>query len=195
MQSKERLLSMKKIPLSWKELDIITAAERYVENELQLDLVEFILPCFPTVEDNLSKKISQVWFYSITGLHLQNEASKLENEDVKGMLIKASRIYEQESQRILGSIFPINHTFWKSFYQRQDSDLTKPLIVVDALHYLDVSKNGIVHQLISQSVFAILQGHYEQNSEFDLPYERAKRLIVDLPLNALKKWLSNIKSL
>jgi len=197
--SKERITAIKQTPLSWKELDIITAAERYLKGELNLPIIEFALPCFPIIEKRKFDKINQIWTFSKSALHLHIESEQEQNKATQSILLKARRIYEQEAQRILGSIFPIEHPFWKSFYQRQATAIAQPLVAIDALHYSTNCKEKISYQLLIQSLKAILAAKYE--TKLDHPkvkmnhFKNADRLIMDLPLENLKAWLQFQKTI
>ncbi|GEM_PF-3434038 len=191
--NKERIMAIKQIPLSWKELDIITAAERYLKGALNLPIIKFALPCFPIIKKREFAKINRIWEFSKSALHLHFESEQQQSKSTQMILLKARRIYEQEAQRILGSIFPLEHPFWKSFYQRQETRLTQPLVGIDALHFYTSCKEKISYQLLTQSLKAILLAHYE--TKFDNPmgkidhFKNADRLIIDLPLEKLKVWL------
>ncbi len=195
MNSKDRISAIKQTPLTWKELDIITAAEKYMKGEIQFPMVDFALPCFPGIAPKVIQKIKQVWQYGIAAFHLQKQSKQQKNTATQKLLVKASRIYEQETQRILGSIFPLEHPFWKSFYQRQETDLKKPLVAIDALHFYTKRQEKIAYQLLTQSLKAILKGQYETQSQKNKYYENADRLLMDLPVEAFKTWLQNQKSI
>ncbi len=188
--SRDRISAIKQTPLTWKELDTLTAAEKYLASELELPIIEFILPYFPNAGQKISKKLEQTWQFSIASFQLQKSMKLLKSKEPELLLTKASRIYEQETQRILGSIFPIEHLFWKYFYQRQETDLLKPLVSIDAL-YFSVKKHGTIpYQLFTQSLKAILQAQYEEKSTKILYYQKAEKLIVEMPFKALKEWIT-----
>ncbi len=184
MNSKERILAIKQTPLTWKELDIITAAERYMEDAIKLPMVTFVLSCFPKIDKKNLKKITQVWRYNLAVFHLTKKRKESTDATTQTLLHTASRIYEQEAQRILGSIFPLEHPFWKAFYKRQETDLKKTFVAIDALHFYTNCQEKIAYQLLTQSLKAILQGQHET----------AERLLMDLPLEDLKSWLQSKKT-
>jgi len=193
MNNKERIMAIKQSPLSWKELDIITAAERYLKGELNLPIIEFALPCFPMIEKIKLDKINWIWAFSKSALHLHFESELEQNKSTQSILLKARRIYEQEAKRILGSIFPMEHSFWKSFYQRQATVLAQPLVAIDALHFSTNCKEKISYQLLIQSLKSILAAKYESNLDHPKDkinhFKNAERLIMDLPLHELRTWL------
>ena len=195
MNSKARIMAIKQTPLTWKELDTITAAERYMEEEIELPMIDFALPCFPRIDEKIIEKIGQVWQYHLAVFHLQKKSKGIINTSSQTLLQNACRIYEQEAQRILGSIFPLAHPFWKAFYQRQETHLKKPLVVIDALHFYTNNQEKIAYQLLTQSLKSILQGQYETDNQKNKYYENADRLLTDLPLEDLKTWLLTHKTL
>ncbi len=191
---KARIAKIKEAPISWKERDLLTAAEKYMKGAIGFPMVEYASGCFPKIEKNTLQKIEQVWACSSAAYHLQQLAEK-GNNSVKtdfpnSLQLKAARIYEQEAQRILGSIFPIEHKFWEPFYVRQQEEMTKPLVPIDALHFSSGCQQQIAYQLLIQSFKVILEGHYTTTVTKRNHFENAKRLLVDLPMSPLQAWLN-----
>ncbi len=191
---KARIVRIKEAPISWRERDLLTAAERYMKGAINFSLVKFVSPCFSKIEIKDGYKIDQVWACTIAAFHLQKiakaEDQKINADLLLPLYLKAARIYEQEAQRILGSIFPIEDHFWETFYIRQQQEKTKPLVALDALHLLTQSQQQIAYQLLTQSLKAILEGHYTAYQTRKNHFENAKRLLMDLPIAPLQDWLN-----
>lgn len=183
MSSKTRILEIKEAPLSWREMDLLTASEKYMSGVIELPFIEFVLPCFPDLDDTLNFKIAQVWRYSCASYHLQQN-----KEDNYSNLVKqeAALIYQQETQRILGSIFNLKNPFWKSFYARQEQENSKPLITLDALYNATGCQNPICYQLIIQVLKSIIEAHYTKDANNH--YQKALRLMGDLKIPKLRIW-------
>lgn len=190
MSHSARISGIKEAPISWKERDLLTAAEQYMKGIIDFSLVEFSLSCFPKIDQNTSQKIDQVWACIVTAYHLQMNNKKADKDCSKTLPFKAARIYEQEAQRLLGSMFSIDHKFWKAFYTRQELEATKPLVTIDALHFSSNCQAQIAYQLLLQSLKAILVGHYEAAITKKEHFENAKRLLSDLPVPQLISWLN-----
>ena len=191
MSDKARISEMKDAPFSWKERDLLTAAEKYMEGVIEFPLIEYALPCFPKLDNGITQKIAQVWRYMAAAFHLQKTFEEKENGSSNPIQHKAARIYELEAHRILGSIFSLENEFWKAFYIRQELEETKPLIALDALHFSTRYQEQIAYQLLLQSLKAILQGYYEPKTVKKIHFENAKRLITDLPMTPLRSWLNH----
>ena len=189
MCHKARILETKDAPFSWKERDVLTAAEKYMEHAIDMPLIKFIGPCFPELDDNIFQKINQVWRYSLAGYHLNKIAEQKNHEDA--LLITAANIYKLEAQRIIGSIFPLKHDFWKAFYIRQEQEATKPLVALDIIYYATNCQQQIAYQLLQQSLKSILKGHYLESDERKTCLENAKRLLTDLPTASLQNWINH----
>jgi len=188
MSSRTRILEIKEAPLSWREMDLLTASEKYMKGANEVPFVQLVLPCFPNLDDTLTIKIAQVWRYSCASFHLkQNKEANYSN------LVKqeAALIYQQETQRILGSIFSLKNPFWKIFYIRQEEEINKLGIALDALHYATDSKNPIYYQLVQQALKSIIKGHYVKK-ENTKHFQNALRLIIELPLPELHKYLKTL---
>ena len=189
MTSQIRISGIRNSPISWKERDLLTAAEKFMAGTLELSLVEYTLPCFPAIEEIISKKITYVWACNCAALHLQKATEKTNPLFSKTMQLKAARIYEQEAQRSLGSIFLLDHSFWKAFYTRQEVEETKPIVALDALHFYTHCQEQITYQLLIQSLKAILKAYYETLDLKIKHYQIAKRLLIDQPVPLLQIWL------
>lgn len=191
MTSQVRIAGIRKSPISWKERDLLTAAEKFLIGTLELPLVEFTLPCFPTIDESISKKITYVWACNCAALHLHKATENTNPLFSKTMQLKAARIYEQEAQRLLGSIFLLDHSFWKAFYTRQELEETKPIVALDALHFYTHGQEQIRYQLLVQSLKTILKGYYEKSDLKINQYQIAKRLLIDQPVPQLQLWLDH----
>ena len=197
MNSKDRLKELKEAPFTWKERDLLTAAEKYMGGEIELPLVEYIIPSFPNIDIQIASKISQIWSYYIAAFQLQSieVVNKIEssgqNNQTEQNLLKAARIYELEAQRILGSIFPLQSTFWKVFYTRQEEEGSLLLVAIDAMHYSTACQHQIPYQLLLQCLKSITSGHRAPLESKKLYFQNAKRLLIDLPLTSFRNWLNH----
>lgn len=188
--SQKRLHEVQKAPFSWKERDILTAAEKYMNGALDLPLVDFVLPCFQEMDRDAAMKVAQVWRCLYAGYHLRKVAIEKEANFCNSIQLKAARIYEQEAQRILGSIFSLEHRFWTVFYNRQEEKESKLLIVIDAMYFNTGCKEPITYQLLQQCSNAIIKGYYSTLNLRRVHFESAKRLVINLPLMQLREWLN-----
>lgn len=187
MSSKERITQITSAPFSWKERDMLTAAEKYMVGTIEFPMIEYVAPCFPNLDTAIAQRISQVWRYSTAAFHLRTNAEELENVTIHQ---NAARIYELEAHRILGSIFSLEHEFWRAFYIRQELEETKPLIALDAIYHSTSGQEQIAYQLLQQSLKVILKSYYNSPLEKKVHFENAKRLLTDLPTDALIKWIN-----
>lgn len=188
--NKNRIGSINQAPISWKERDLLTASEKFMTGVLDFPLVEYALPCFPKVDPIVHQKIAQVWACTTATYHLNILAEGKPDDSSNMHHLKAARIYEQEAQRVLGSIFPMEHQFWKAFYTRQELEVTKPLVSIDAIHFNTNCQAQIAYQLLLQSIKAILMGHYKNPTDKKNHFENAKRLLMDLPMVSLISWIN-----
>jgi hypothetical protein len=190
MSNKTRILEIKEGPFSWTERDILTAVEKYMGDAVVFPLVEYAAPCFNDLDAASIKKIAQIWRYLSASFHLQQITKSDVKNNIDVIKHKAARIYEQEAQRILGSLFPLEHKFWTVFYSRQEINNDKLLVAIDALFYSADTKNQISYQLLLQSIKAIAKGYYATHRIKKKHFEDAKRLIIDLPLAPLGLWIN-----
>jgi len=191
MNSKERITVIRQSPLTGKEIDLITATERYMDGILELPLITFSLPCFPNQQEKIVKRIAQVWQCHLAAFHLQSIANNMEDHSTNLILRKAKHIYEQEAQRILGSLFSLEHPFWNTFYKRQESELAKLSLAVDALYAITPNPSTkIPYQLLLQALKFILKAHYLEPKHQRQHYQNAQRLLVELPLTEFHNWLN-----
>ena len=195
MSQKSRIGGITEAPISYKERDLITAAEKFMTGAIDFPIVEYVSVCFPKVESKLSQKIDRVWTCTTAAYHLeqqikQDDLSQASKKITNNIQLKAARIYEHEAQRILGSVFPMEHPFWKAFYLRQQEELTKPLIAIDAFYFLTQQQKEIDYQLLTQSFKSLLKGYYLNYPNKKNQFENAKRLLVDLNLEKLQAWLN-----
>lgn len=192
---KTRILEIKDAPFSWKEKDILTGAEKYLEDAFNLPLIEMTKLCFSNILIEDQQKIAQVWRYSTAAFHLRKVKIQTQQIDVNIQLKnKAAKIYELECQRILGAIFSLEDNFWRAFYKRQEEETDKILIAIDALYYAALSKKSIAYQLLIQSFREIFKGLYASGKNKNIHLENANRLLIDLPLAELKAWIRNHKT-
>jgi len=190
MSHKTRILEIKEGPFPWKERDTLTAVEKYMDNAIDFPVVAYATPCFNNRDAASIKKIAQTWRYLSASFHLQQITEEDIANNIDCIKQKAARIYEQEAQRILGSLFPLEHKFWTVFYSRQETNEDKLLVAIDALFYSSGAKNQVTYQLLLQSLKAIASGYYATNNIKKKHFEDAKRLIIDLPLTPLKQWIN-----
>lgn len=187
-------MAIKEAPFSWKERDLLTAAERFMPGAISCFIVSSSLACFPEIKPDVCKKIIQVEWCSLAAFHLHMIQKDKKEYQTDSLQIQAARIYEQEAQRVLGSVFFLENPFWKAFYTRQEMILTRPIVVLDALHFLTQCKEKIAHQLLVQSFKAILSGFYADETIKKETFNTAKRLLVDLPQQKLTRWLDEQNS-
>ncbi len=184
-----RIIAIKESPFSWKERDLLTAAEKYMQGGIDCPITIIAAACFPKIETIVLDKIIQIEQYSLAAFHLlMIQKDKVERQS-DTLQFQAARIYEQEAQRILGSVFSLDDSFWKTFYTRQEMIGTRPLVVLDALHFLTKCQEKITHQLLVQGFKAILTGFYANSIIKKENFNTAKRLLVDLALPQLTEWL------
>jgi len=202
-EKKLRIRAIHETPLRSKERDIITAAERYLAGVMTVPMITHVAPCFTKagrqINQSSLEKIARVWRFNIAAYHLQHQINTAETHIVKPLLMKSKSLYEQEAQRILGSIFPIESSFWNDFYIRQDKELTKNLVAIDAIHHLTGQQNSLAHQLITQSIKYSLLSFYMNDDdklvERNEHINKAEKLIMDLPLEELKIWIHSLKTM
>jgi len=186
-----RIQEIKNAPFSWKDRDILTGAEKYMEGAIDLCLVKMTIPCFRELTPDKQEKISLVWKYATAAYHLKKDQSTIHPDVIVQQLKNnAARIYELECQRILGSLFFLENDFWKAFYKRQEVEADKILVALDALHYASTGRHAIAYQLLIQAFRKIIKGHYTKGKNRNTHFKNAKRLLVDLPLSLLQTWLS-----
>lgn len=188
MSSKIRIQEIKEAPLSWKEMDLLTAAERYMAGGIEMDLVEYLLPCYPAADEKLTSQIARVWRCLTAAFHLKRKSMETDEKEILELLAQSAHIYELEAQRILGGLFPLDSPFWKTFYARQELEEDKPLIMVDALHHATGCREQVNYQLLLQALKATLRGYYEVKIERKHQLETAKKLLTGMPVPQLREW-------
>ena len=194
MKEQERLRAVRMAPFTASIIDTLTGAERHLQDLLDLPFVGMVKNCFPKILPSKLVLIHQVWTYSIAAFHLRQPFGKSNGITTKDLRRRAARIYELEMQRSLGAIFPLEHPFWQVFYRRQDKELEKALIVLDALHYCSTGESQIPYQLLLQVLKAILRASYLEPENSKDHYQNAQNLIVTLPLSSLNQWLEEQKN-
>ena len=198
MNENKRIAGIKESPISWNEIELLTAAEIHMSDVIDIPLVEYLSACFPDLEDSKNQpyllKIDQVWNCQTAAYHLQRQAWKecatLKTNLLETIPFKAARIYEQEAQRNLGGIFSSEHKFWGTFYKRQRKEKTKPMVAIDALYFLSNCQEQITHQLLTQAFKNIFEGYYQNFQDKKNCFENAKRLLLELPTPELQTWLN-----
>ena len=190
-----RINAIRKAPLSWKEKDILTGAERYMDGMMNLSIIELTSPYFSGLSQERQAQIDLVWKYQLASYHLKNGFDlHSESTTVQELKYKASNIYELEAQRMLGAIFLLESNFWKAFYKRQEVENDKILIAIDALHFATKQQSPIAYQLLIQAFREILKGQYTLEQDQTIHFEKAKRLLVDLSIPQLRLWLDQLLS-
>lgn len=197
MNHRERIQIIKATPLTWKEVDNLTAAEKYLSDLVDLPLVEFLIPCFPIEDSEIKMRIQEISDLSFTALHLKMAGNQEIDSGTKALLQKAIRVYEQETMRLLSHLFPLRHDFWTSFYKRQLTDISKALVTVDAMHHATKCQHNIAYQLVVHALQLILTAEYETALENQIEknkqLEDASRLLVDLPIDNFRVWIQSHK--
>ena len=169
---------------------MLTAAERYMDGALEMDMVEYVRPCFPAADEKLSSQIARVWRCLTAAFHLKRKREDSDEKELRELLDQSARIYELEAQRTLGGVFPLDSPFWKTFYARQELDENKPLIAVDALHHATGCREQLNYQLLLQALKATQRGYYEVPAERKRQLETAKKLLTGMPVPQLRNWYS-----
>lgn len=178
---------MKDAPISWRERDLLTAAEKFMGGMIEFPLIEFTRPCYLNLDAQITPTIAQVWRCTTACIHL-NMSARMDDSN-SSLKQKTARIYEMEYQRLLGSLFPLQHEFWKTFYIRQEEELNKVLIALDALYFATKKQGPINYQLLAQSISALTKAYYRKDQSKKENLNKAHRLIIDLPLPDLKTWM------
>lgn len=189
MNSAMRLTNIKNVPFTANGVDLITGAEKYLSGLLELPLVEFVKSSFPVVSPIVFHRTQQVWEYAIAAFHLNQIKGKQADQLSCKLMSTAARIYEIEIQRILGALFPLEHPFWVTFYQRLEKEQEKPLLALDALYHCSKGHSKIHYQLLLQILKAILKARYLEMEQQRDHYQNALRLIGDLRLIAFQNWI------
>ncbi len=198
IKENNRIIGIKESPISWRERELLTAAEIHLFDGIDIPLVKYLVSCFPQLADSKNKqsllKIDQVWNFQTAAYHLQKqawkEAAALKTTLTATIPFKAARIYEQEAQRNLGGVFLSEHKFWETFYKRQRKENTKPMVAIDALYFLSNCQDQITHQLLIQAFKNIMEGYYQNFQGKKSCFENAKRLLLELPTPKLQTWLN-----
>lgn len=198
MSDFQRIKTIKKTPLSYKALDNITAAERFMTGIINAPIISYVAPCFANLEEKTVNLLSEVWQFNLAALHLK---MKVELDAYDGhtaqILRKAYHVYEQESLRFLSTLFPLQHPYWQVFYKRQSAEITQALTSIDALYFMTSCKSQLEHQLLVQCIQLVLHAYYQVPCESEIQknkkLDNALQLIVDLPVTELKQWITNLK--
>lgn len=190
VSNKTRILQIKEAPFSWKERDTLTAVEKYMSGAIAFSLVACISSCLNDLDDKSIKNISKIWRYLTASYHLQQISKNDVVNNIDIIKQKAVRIYEQEAQRVLGTLFLLDHKFWIIFYSRQQIKEHNLLVVIDILFYSAGIKNQITYQLLLQSLKAIAEGYYATHTIKKKHFEDAKQLIIDLDVEPLRLWIN-----
>jgi len=107
-EKKLRIGAIYETPLSSKKRDIITAAERYLADIITVPMMAIVAPCFTNTGQEIDQrnleKIAHAWRFNLAAYHLQTRINSPDTSIVKPLLLKSKRLYEQEAQRILGSL-------------------------------------------------------------------------------------------
>jgi len=185
-----RLWVIQDAPFTKQQKDLLTSADFYFKGALDTPLIEFLLPCYPSINKNISDKIEKVWICSSTCFHLME--SEKSTEEIKKVKELVSHYYSIEAQRILGSLFTIEDTFWETFYKRQINEINKPLVAIDALHQLSVTKDEATFQLLTQCIKSLHYGYYTETDFKKSHIENAYKMIENLPLDAFKDWMNKL---
>ncbi|MEM6379983.1 MAG: hypothetical protein AAF705_17440 [Bacteroidota bacterium] len=185
-----RINAIRSGPFSWKEKDILTGAEIYLAHVVNFSLIKMVGAYFTTLSQSDQQQIDLIWDYQMAAYHLKQTDENLSGHGVvQELRLKASTIYSLEAQRLLGGLFPLADDFWKTFYRRQEIELDKALIAIDALHFAASKPHPILYELLIQSFREILKGRYAGGEDQQVHFQTAIRLLGDLPLIQLKNWL------
>ena len=185
-----RIKTISKAPISYRAKDILVGAERYLQTTEELTLIDMVADYYGSYDQSTLNKIKMIWQCQFACWILHNNKSGNRFDDQ--IILEALQIYHQEAQRFLSSLFHLDHTFWKAFYNLQHEESTKPLCALESLIHVDQSIESVSHQLIRQSVKSILFACIEQsrNDKAD-HFLHALRMLGDLPLEELKSWIKN----
>ncbi|MEE9373144.1 MAG: hypothetical protein V3V00_08835 [Saprospiraceae bacterium] len=190
-----RLLSIRLAPLSWKDIDMVTAAEMYMTHSMEIEIIEMLLPCFPNININIQEVIERVWYCLIAAWHLElydaSDTNDTSCEVSRALRKKVTHLYQKEAQRLLGSLFQLDHPFWHDFYRRQEEPINRMLCAIDALHHACGCQQQVSYQLIIQTTKSIAKAQYKSQEDKKYHYGLALRLIRDLPLTSLISWITD----
>lgn len=187
MKHQCRIQTIQEAPFSWKDKDILSAAEKYLVDLSEIPMIPMIMPCFPGVPEEIEESLEAVWQCLYVSWHLDGESESIET--IKMVKTKAADLYQKEAQRILGSIFSKHHPFWRAFYTRQDESNFYMICALDALHHATSERHQECHQLLSQSIKYIVHSRREVLPQKKICLVEALKLLGDLPLPALRGWI------
>lgn len=170
------------------------------------------LECFPRQEAVPEIPWRDLCLCAAYSLHFLARYEKDRRQTLK--FYELSRLLMAECQRICGSIFPLEHTFWKRFYQRialqyNPGDLHNGLDQPVSIHYRQLSffllpvdmlslsgkLTAFQYEMLEQSLLSVMKGFY--NMECHPPAVRKKlfkeALLYsnDISLDYYDRWISH----
>jgi len=156
----------------WAKDDILSCSHR--TNPI---LLYPPLECFPKQEVFPEIQWKALCLCAAYGLHFLARYEKSKRQDLKSY--RLSRILMTECQRICGSIFNLEHLFWRTFYHRlapehHIKELENSMDQSDEIHYkrlsffllpldmlsLSAKLTGFQYEMLEQSFVSMIRGFY-----------------------------------
>jgi hypothetical protein len=182
-----RLAYMRSAPITTTERDLLQSAEEFLDTALPLPIVAMLRPAFEGLPEHALTTIVNIAQCTAAALHLDFAHSTTNSTSDITYIRQAGSVYLLETQRLLGSLFPIAHPFWQFYYIRRSAmnasesggnariengwDCEKLprylqeryamyFLIVDAMHYASECRNKLAYELLLQSLKWILAGFY-----------------------------------